>query len=282
MNIKILDIERTSYGVYDSDLYNAAIAKGLSVEAANRASQIRQAPIPDDWKVEASVAHRALQDVIAEHEGVVIVSTEATAEVKASGGFVPAPHEHPEYMTALPDHQHNFIPHVHLLREEDEKRIAGIEFDAKVDAANLLQITGELRGNLLTHTHRDFAAVGHQHDDLIAELQLTNRKLSVIEASVPTEVPVHYHPEFYDLREQMDDLKASIIAMGRLVTDISTRLVALEMKPPVDTVHVHPEFALAEDFESFKAQPRNRWKVEEISSQDFGNRKRFIVEEIPE
>jgi hypothetical protein len=165
--------------------------------------QVQSGPVLPEWRTEANESSRALKDVIAEKLGVSIVSTVSFGEAEAA-----APHEHPEYLTAVPEHDHPFQPHVHMLRDEDEARVKGIEQDVKVTNARLLQITGELRGDILTHDHRGYSSVLHGHDDLKNAIELVDSKLLIL--SKHEHDTSHAHPEINDLLAQIVRLQGNV------------------------------------------------------------------------
>lgn len=145
MRIEILDIERTMYGVYEGE------------------TQVAQAPIPFDWKLEASREHKPLEDVIAEHEGAEITSVVASAEVVASGVEIPA-HYHREYLSELPGHDHPLPEHEH---QHTHPRAIESEALLHRDIDTLDQFAHQVQESLRSHSHEP---APHEHPHAHTEM----------------------------------------------------------------------------------------------------------------
>ena len=241
--------------------------------------QTAQKPIPDSLK---SLPDKKLRLALRELENmppVEVAEPLPPAEKKEQVAY----HEHPEYLLQMPAHSHDLTPHIHLMGDDVKARFEEDEKAAKVTEARLLQLTGELRGDMLTHEHPGYAAVAHTHADLVAAIELTERKLAIQEKHVHEEAPAHLHPEFGDIRNDLADLRSTVIGLGRLITELSERVLAVEQKPAPQLEHRHEEYATTEQFESHLRDVKNRpvYFTAEISNETVSGKKRFIVEEAP-
>lgn len=237
--------------------------------------QVGQAPIPDGLKsLPDSKLRLALRDI----ENLPEVLT--AAPLPPTEKPVPVPYHEHEQGPVQP-HEHDLIPHIHHLREEDEERVKAIELGSKIRDADLLKITGELRGDILRHEHPGYAAVGHIHTDVAAALESLQRQLLTESKHVHDEAPAHRHPETALLDDGFADLKATVITLGKMVEGLTNRLIELENKPPVNLAHTHSEFATAEALDAHLREMNNKavYYTAELSNEDTGGKKRFIVQE---
>lgn len=243
--------------------------------------QIAQKPIPDELKSLSDTTLRLRLRDIEQMPPVEVAAplppTEKPVQV--------AHHEHPEYLREMPTHSHELHPHGHMLRDEDEKRLAGLEFDSRVQGADLLRVTGELRGDILRHDHPGYSGIGHQHEDVNAIVEtLTRRADTQLEHFIKHEHP-HDHPEIAALMEQLVGLRATVNTMSLVIERLGNRITELEARPMPESIR--PDMAeidrLREELFGHITEINNRpvYYTAELSQHEQGGVRKFVVQEAP-
>lgn len=196
----------------------------------------------------------------------------------------PAPvayHEHPQYLSEMPTHSHEMQPHIHLMGDDVKERFETNERLAKITEANLLKVTGELRGDMLTHEHPGYAEAGHRHPEVAAALSSLETRISIQEQH--THQTAHEHEEYGQLAQQILRQSEVIRVLENSIEQLTNRVIELEQRPVGIGVHTHDEYAKAADLESHLSEVRNRavYYTAELSNEERGGKRRFIVEEAP-
>lgn len=146
----------------------------------------------------------------------------------------------------VPAHQH---PHNHAAETEALKEQVKAEALALVNSTlskasfgsteEVQAIKEGLARHQHPHVHEDFLNevkavrdkfsefARHGHDDVSAALENANRRLTIQEAHVHDEVPAHSHSEVAGLREEVADLRATVINLGRLISEQATQIAAM-------------------------------------------------------
>lgn len=238
--------------------------------------QVGQEAIPENLKSLPDFKLRQALRELKQMPPVEIAAPLPPTEVPVQVAY----HEHPEHTH---EHSHEIQPHIHLMGDDVKERFEEDERIAKINAANILQVTGELRGDILTHEHPGYAAARHGHEDLLAAVDQVDRRVAVQERHVHEDSPPHAHAELALLRSDIDDIKATLGQFSKLLAEFENRITLLELKPAPVLEHTHDEFATQEGLDAHLREVQNRpvYYTAELSSQEVNGQKRFIVQEAP-
>lgn len=259
MNVQLLDTDR----------YEVVNDQGV---------QVQQGAILPEWFSEAARKKRSVVDIIAAKLNVPAPAPTRTAEVKEKPGELIL-HEHPQYLIALPDHEHADKEHDH---EHGHDEIG--ELDQKVDE-QAIKTASDLRRlslQLTEHNHHGFAAVDHGHADLVTEMEILGNRLKFIEVVDFSKVARHEHADLSaEIATLRNDLSAladrTTVKLNELRTVFLDEIAALreEMKQP----HTH-EYVPLDLFSEHLTTVGRRRNLQELSRQEVSGKLRLVVEEV--
>ena len=260
MQVRLIDTER----------YEVLSYKG---------EQIQQGTILEEWKAEASSLKRALVEVIAKKLDIPAPPPQRTADVEAKGVLLP--HEHPQYLAALPEHEHEYATKDH---EHDWRHVHTDFVDVRKEMAEKAlesdSAIRDLEGKLAVHRHTEKADAFHEHADVTANLNVLMGRLTAQEGHVHGEVLAHSHQDVIDV----------IAALRAEVDYIRTRLGEIEaaaqnglrdalsgIREEIANVQPKGDFVTRDEFD---ALTKRKGEFVLLSTQEVAGKQRWILEEV--
>lgn len=185
--------------------------------------QVQQGPVLDEWKQEARSLKKARVDVVAAKLGASVATTvERTADVRPRAGS--HPHEHPEYLSALPEHDHDdrYAPAVHE-HPHEHPEINLLRMGIEEESRTRYKADQEQEARYKNHLHPELAQAFHTHEDIYASLNILRGMVSAVEGLIPKETQPHVHN---DLVESINLLRSEMHGLRAEVNSLSSRLDA--------------------------------------------------------
>jgi hypothetical protein len=243
----------------------------------DKGEQVQQGPVLEEWKQEARTLKKARVDVVAMKLNASVATTvERTSEVK--GRAAQAPHEHPEYLSALPEHEHPYAPADHA-HPHTHDEFAMFKAAIEAESQNRFQADKAMEAKYSVHVHPELAQAFHTHEDIYASLNVIRGMVTTVEASIPKEIQPHQHN---DTADAISVLRSEITSLRGMVSSLETRLLEAvdkatwKLKADLEDSQPKGDYVTREEFGSLT---KRKAEYVELSRQNVNGRNRITLEE---